>query len=516
VYKPFVFFCACLLVTGTAKIFAAPDAKKYYIKAIEFDIEGRTKESALTRSAGFKTGEEFTSEEALNAYIEEKTQLLINNRVLAEATIEWRLAEEADGISGVVLVVHTVDTRNFIILPEPKYSSNKGFEPALKLRDYNFLGTMTPLKIDLGYSSDEYHVDEASRGQYSLETEIEYPFTAFGFNWNFYFAAGLAYVKDEIPAFNNVSGISFNIPVQKTTLTAGYKHGTILNEEYYLFEKQGHDKIFENVKYMYSEPYGLWKIPLGITIPYLGGLDFSPKVSGKFIYRLAGDGLGYRHGPTLSFGQVTGAEKINWRGNFREGAGLYFENTDEYNFYFNEWNNSIAAGAVFHKKYAPFAGVSSRLRYKQWFDNAEHYRDESRNEAGAMLRGILDRCIYANYMLSLNIDLPFRVFTFKPSVWFANKSFRYFDFELFAAPIIDMALVDGELFDFYGKQLGGLSFGDSGFLVTGGLEVIAFPLSWRSIFLRLSVAWNIREAVKLKHLPSGENREIYIGIGHHY
>jgi hypothetical protein len=509
----------CLFLAGTGGIFAETgenSVKEYYIKAIEFDIKGRTKEAALGEAAGFKTGETFTGTEALNAYIEEKIQLLLNNRVLSEVTIDWRPEAEADGIAAVILTVHTVDTRNFIILPEPKYSSNKGFEPAIKIRDYNFLGTMNPLKIDLGYSSDEYHIGDASKGKYSLETELDYPFTAFGFNWNFNFAAGLAYVTDEMPAFNNVSGLSFDIPVQRTTLTFGYKHGTILNEEYYLFEKQRHDEIFEDTKYMYSEPYGLWKIPLGITIPYTGELNFSPKLSARFNYRLSGAVQNYRYGHVLSFKQITGAERINWRGNFREGALLYLENSDEYNFYFNEWNNSVAAGAVFHKKYASFAGVSSRLRYKQWFNSAAHYRDESRAEAGAMLRGILDRCIYADAMLSLNMDFPFYIFTFRPSAWFTNRSLRYFDFEFFVSPIIDMALTGGKLLDYYGKAVEYLSFAANGFFMTGGFEALVFPLSWRSIFLRLSVAWNIVEAVKLKRLPSGNNREIYIGIGHHY
>jgi hypothetical protein len=79
-----------------------------------------------------------------------------------------------------------------------------------------------------------------------------------------------------------------------------------------------------------------------------------------------------------------------------------------------------------------------------------------------------------------------------------------------------MALVDGKLIDYYGEEIKELDFGDSGFFVTGGLELFVFPLSWRSIFLRMSVAWNLREAIKIKHLPSGDNREIYIGIGHHY
>jgi hypothetical protein len=49
-----------------------------------------------------------------------------------------------------------------------------------------------------------------------------------------------------------------------------------------------------------------------------------------------------------------------------------------------------------------------------------------------------------------------------------------------------------------------------------GLEVITFPLTWRSFYLRISLGWDLREWIKTGKLPSGIHREIFIGLGHFY
>jgi hypothetical protein len=502
-----------------ARIFAGEEVSGalFYIKQIDFEITGRTKWQALQKAGSFKIGEEISDLESLNAYIKNKTQTLLNNRGLSEAAIEYTIGEaENGGRQAVYLRVFTVDTRNFIVLPEPKFSSNGGFEPAVKIRDYNFLGTMTPLKVDIGYTLDEFHLNDSSKGKYSLQAETSYPFQAFGLFWNFNFAIGLSYVAGEALSFNNITGLSLDIPVKQTTLSFGFDQGTVIQEEYYLFEKDHHAEIFEDIQYMYSKLYGRWKIPLGITIPGSGELVFTPEIAGKINYRLGGADLSWRNGPILIFDNKIGFEKINWLGNFREGTSVQLGNKEEYNVHFDEWNNSIELGAIAHKKLSSFAGISGRIRYKQWFNPAGHYHDKDRDEAANMLRGIVDRSIFANYMLSLNLDFPFHVFTAMPSVWFNNSNFSYFDFELFLSPILDMAFVNGTLLDTHGKTLEDLSFSPSDFLVSGGFEMIVFPLSWRSVFMRFSVALNIKELCETGAFPSGNNREIYIGIGHQY
>ncbi|GHV01463.1 hypothetical protein FACS189483_11510 [Spirochaetia bacterium] len=276
-----------------------------------------------------------------------------------QISYNYTIAEE-NRRYGITLAVSVVDTRNFVILPEPKYSSNAGFEPALKLRDYNFLGTLMPLKIDFGYSLDDFHLGDSSKGKYALSA------------------------------------------------------------------------------------------------------------------------------------------------------------SNEYNTYFNEWNNSVSVLGIAHKQFTGFFAASARFRYKTWFNDTEHYHDRDRAEAGNMLRGILDRSINADQMLSFNFDFPFSVFKFMPSAWAHKESLRYFDFEFHISPVIDMAFVKGTRLDSDGAPLKELKFNFDDFLVTGGIEVLVFPFAWRSIFLRGSIAWNLRETFRTGKLPSGINREIYIGLGHHF
>ncbi|MDL2228776.1 hypothetical protein LJC14_00835, partial [Treponema sp. OttesenSCG-928-L16] len=146
-------------------------------------------------------------------------------------------------------------------------------------------------------------------------------------------------------------------------------------------------------------------------------------------------------------------------------------------------------------------GVSGRLRYKQWFN-------EAYDDGGDIIRGIRDNKIVADYMLSLNIDLPFRLFRFMPSIWFGKPWMRVFNFEMHLSPFFDIVLVKDEV---NGRDF---SFEDS--LLGGGLEVIVFPLMWRSFYIRASLGYDLREAWEIKRPPSGTKREIYIGIGHHY
>jgi len=53
-------------------------------------------------------------------------------------------------------------------------------------------------------------------------------------------------------------------------------------------------------------------------------------------------------------------------------------------------------------------------------------------------------------------------------------------------------------------------------LVTGGLEVVTFPLFMRSFYIRISVGLDLRAAVAEKAIPQGDHREIFVGLGHHY
>jgi hypothetical protein len=149
--------------------------------------------------------------------------------------------------------------------------------------------------------------------------------------------------------------------------------------------------------------------------------------------------------------------------------------------------------------------VSARLQYRQWFNNPSL-------NAGDTLRGVRNNDIRADYMLSLNVQLPVRVLRFVPSEWFNIRKLRIFDFEMHLSPFLDLAA-------FKGREKQGDFWSEYHFrevLPAAGFELIAFPLSWRSLFLRGSIGWNMVEWVKQNSLPGGRAREIYIGVGHYF
>jgi len=117
--------------------------------------------------------------------------------------------------------------------------------------------------------------------------------------------------------------------------------------------------------------------------------------------------------------------------------------------------------------------------------------------AGDALRGILDKDVHSDYMLSLNIDVPFRILKFRPSEWFNNAKMQFFNFDLHLAPVIDTA--------FYHHPSNGNQFSLENMLVSGGLEAVIFPQRFRSLLVRVSFGMNLRS-------PSDTGKyELFIG-----
>lgn len=505
-----------LPLLSLARIFAqelVEQEARIYIKDIKITIEGRTKKRAVLLAGDFDAGKKFKSIAELEQYIAQKEQRLINQRVLTSVKIDY-VIEEENGRQGIILLVNVRDSRNFLVLPTFKYEN--GVETELKIYDYNFLGTMTLLKVGLGYTLDEFHIDDGSKGVYWLTAETDYPFNAAGLEWNTSTLFGINFVVGETFSFKNITGLSVNVPLSKAQLQFSYTHGTLIGEEYYSFEKAKHADIFEPINYMYSLPQAKVNVPLGFKTEKLGELKWTNTLSTKFNYRLSGNALEWREGPTFKFLTDIGFEHIDWLDNFREGYKIGVDAGSAHNTHFNEWQNKAGVYAISHKKINDFFAVSSRFSFTHWFNNVGTERDTERLESGSMLRGIANRSLVADTFFLFNFDIVFRLPRFLPSEWFKKRWLRYFDAELQISPILDIAAGSGTRLNEDGGVLKKLNFDKEDVFVCGGFEAVLFILTWRSVFIRFSFAWNLREAGRVKALPSGDNSEIYIGIGHLY
>jgi hypothetical protein len=482
----------------------APDDTVYYIRSINFDIDGRTLAFVLLDLLDLREGQRVRGAEALETLIRRKTQILRNQRVLREedCRIDCVVGEAEDGDPlPADLLIHVKDAWNIFAFPEPKYDSNTGLSITLKARDWNFLGTMSPLELDLGYELDE--------DQYSFfaDLDADIPFRFLGHNWNFNFDNAFTYNERFPNYYKNVTGLTLDLPWRQTTVTVGFDQSFFLNEENSDKEKvETGVAYYKDQWYMSSELYAQWEIPLGIEVGDFGSLTYFPRLTEGFNYRPGGDIGEYRRGPSTKFEHSFGFGQINWTGNFRSGLDVSISNANTFNNYTMNWDSDAGFAVEGHAALTAFFGVSGRLQYRKYF-SSDNY------SVGANLRGIRDKDYIADNMLVFNLELPLRVLSFVPSRWFNRRLFRPADVEIHVSPFVDLAFIDGRSNPDYrsGERH---AFGIP--LATAGFEVIAFSLPWRNLNLRASLGWDLREWGRTGKLPEGDYRELYIGLHHFY
>ncbi|MCL2472856.1 MAG: hypothetical protein FWF26_04175, partial [Treponema sp.] len=461
-----------------------------------------------------------TGKNNLDKYIAHKTQLLINQRVLETVSIDYSLgASEGDGALPVTLLIHVVDTWNLIILPYPKYDSNDGLTLSLKLRDFNFLGTMSPLKVDLGYQRDK---DSNNIINFSIDSNT--PFQAFGLDWNFNFDHYFAYTFGQPLYYQNVTGLSLNLPWQTTTFTVGFNQYITFNEKNSddIIDLYGLDDYFYG-PYASTELFTNWKIPFGIEIGDYGDLTYNMGVSGKVNYPYGKMDESRR--PVTSFSQSIGFGNVDWIGNFQKGFVVSASNS--YNWYFNRSDAPIQVtfnGTVaYYHPFSKYIAFYYRAMLQRWWQ----YSTSTSTwipyyYAGDVIRGVVDEDLRADYMFSVNFDLPIRILRFWPSEWFNNPKLHFFDFEMHFSPFTDVALVQGPYNALKKNPYDGSKFLSLSDMVnTGGFEVIVYPGFFRSLKIRGSVGYNLQKIkndglppLKFHFFPQWD--EIYIGVDLYY
>lgn len=476
----------------------------YYIHSVRYQIQGITTAYALQRAMDLHGGELIQGKEALKVFVQDKLQLLLNQRVLEDATIDyWLLDPDADGRVPVDLTVSVKDTWNLIALPYFKYDSNTGLELSVKARDFNFLGTMEPLKLDLGYTIDPDTLNSGSlgRGTFFMDLESKTPFVMARHDANFIFNHYLAVSNQFGFEYLNTTGLTIDFPYRGTVFTVGAFQGISVNEEELYQYKPLYGDRYPGYWYLSNWLTAAWTIPTGFRLGNIGMVQYVPSLEFRYNYKFDGDIGDERHGPTTTVAQSLDVGRFDWVGNYRRGFLGHLEVSNEYNLFFGSWDNAITGFAILYHPVSDFFGPSFRLIGNYYFGKPDYL-------AGLPLRGILDKSIVAQYGLYFNADFPFRLIQFVPSQWFKNRKYAFFDFEQQWGPFIDMALLN--------DPVHGTSFSLNDMFVTGGLEVVTFPLFMRSFYIRISVGLDLRAAISEKTIPQGDHREIYVGLGHHY
>jgi hypothetical protein len=471
----------------------------FFINSFIINVDGNTRIFLIEDICKLKTGEKIKGFSGIEKYINEKIQLLENERSFEDIRIEYSVGLKKNGEYPVDMEINVKDSHNFVVYPQPEYSSKTGYDLRLKIRNYNFLGTLQPLKLDLGYIYDQFQ-----RRYFLFILDTNAAFNIFGLKWNLNFKNEFQYRPDldRVFYYGNTTGLSVNLPVKSTTLLIGFNESFYVNLE----NEDKYKPLYGDTQegfFISSNPYIKWEIPTGIEIGNLGELYYTPYIS--FIYNLEFSRWpldDIRKYPEFFFGHSIRFGSIDWIHNFRKGTESFLTNSYEYSFRNKNYdlraldiNITFTAINHFIIKNDLF-GISSRLQFRHWFYSYIY------EEVGDVLRGI-DYELYANSIISLNLDFPINVLKFRPSEWFNNNRLKIMNFDLHLAPFIDIAL-----FNHPENQIRNMK----NFLVTGGMEALIFPQSFRAFNLCAFFGYNFSEVFFKNRIPASSSRyEIYIG-----
>lgn len=472
--------------------FAAENDASIALHEVHWTIEGRSRPAALARAADIQGDESWPDEAALEAWIAERRQRLLNQRVLDTVEISYRIHEAGEPVR-IDLEIHIKDSFNIIAMPKPEYSSADGLDISIRARDYNFLGLLSPLKVNVGYALDDENLQafRFAEGTWYADLETTLPLRLAGFDWELSLINSFAWTEDKVFQFSNRNAMGLTLPLGPGNLLASLSQGFSLNER--------------NGAY-YVDSYGTyldgWYLntlsKIGYSLDLLKWGPHQTPVVARSVFSvdysyLPGPGeIGdERRGPTLALENSLSSERINWLVNLRQGYHTELSLALPYNMYELLFKPVVAATFIYHKPLTSFLGISTRV-------HAFHRLMDINADAGDFLRGLIQ--LWSSTLVGTNMDLVFKVLPFMPHKWFDKEWMRFLAFELHSSLFLDIAWAHSRDDPQYNSI-------EPWYLCTG-IEAIIYPEAFRSLFLRVSVGFDTAR------FPQA--REVYIGLGHHY
>jgi hypothetical protein len=470
-------------------------AQSYRIASVNYQNDGRTDIYILSLKASIQIGSEFQSRFALDEYLVDRRQVLLNERVLESVEIEvLELATAVDGYVEVDLNIRTKDTWNIIALPYFNYDSNTGLLLSIRARDYNFLGSMEPLRLN--FNRDQ---DLSGEVAWSVDADFSYPFPAFGLDWEWGLAGAIVFPEEGADTRGNVeTSISMSLPLALGALELKSGQAAWFNR----LDSSGDP--YEDDFYLRTSSSVGWRIPLEFTaLPQ--AISVRPRVEWGLNWLPGGlEDLSLDMGSGLTAGLGLSYGRIDWHGNFRKGISISSDAAAEW---YPE-SQSISRTLSFSTKaFLEYGWIGPSARFY-----GVYTLDGTTDNAGEVVRGVLNSRAVTDAAIALNLDLPVRALRFVPYEWWGKPWMKLFQFEQHWSPFFDAAL--GK----YGDKPFTLSDGWYG----AGLEVITFPLIMRSFYIRISAGWSVPDVLELRSLSGASERdgksirELFIGLGHHY
>lgn len=503
-----------------------PGSQPYHLSDVVYHIEGNTKPYALARLLDISTGRLFDSFQDLNIYISEKERILKGNRVFtADSYIDYvLLAPDGETPPGegtprpidVILHVYAYDTWTALAVPFPKYTESEGLSLALRYKDFNFLGSLNPITASLDY----YVVTQIFDAGIAFNV---YPYVV-GTMWDTSLSAYIRYEPSEgLHFYDSTASLSTTytqdqwsfIPSLSYTYTDAYKEHklTLLQTCTYVFGRSYNWKTGVQTGYVLdsiasvphkwtnnlylSSSFSLARLPSNAMLT----LHLRPNLFSNFDLQTFSI---YDAG--ISSTASLGFSAVDWRGNFRSGGSFSIAETSTYyviqpspsHFY----DLLADLNASFFTSFNNLIGIDFRFvsRWNAAWSLSGDTTNKTAIEWGGYLRGVPDS-LYGDVAMVTNLQFPINFAQGKFFQWSKLEA------EVFLIPFIDAGYVRQSPSDPLWQS--------SDFYLTGGAEIVVFPLYARSFTYRLSLGYNFLDAL----VSSGfvmDNAELWLGLGLHF
>lgn len=187
-YKKVIFLAAVILLSVTANVYTNTDHQHHIIESYEFEITGKTKESAVRRLIVPQEEELFHCIDELESSLDGKRQTLFNTRFFHEIEYTYENTR-VDGYTSYYHVHFYIDD-SFTVLPLPyaKFDSNYGLRAGIKLYERNLFGLFTDLsfvghasQVDNSFDSIDYfselRISRIPFGESSMDFFLKLEFT---------------------------------------------------------------------------------------------------------------------------------------------------------------------------------------------------------------------------------------------------------------------------------------------------------------------------------------------------
>jgi hypothetical protein len=463
----------------------------YTIRSVEFRKTGASLVAVLRDKADIDIGAGFDDTAALDAYLADRRQVLLNQRVLESVELSYSASPAAAGGVDVDVVVTTTDSWNIVGLPYFRFDQNVGLLLSLRGRDYNFLGSMQTLVLNLDYTKDMNGLDG-----FGGLASFDVPVWLLGQTWSLAASDDLKVYADGRPT-RNLAASSFGLTFKRQDFDV-----TIKGIQSFTTNPDGL-RFDQDPYYLTSALSVSASVPTGITFGRFGSLNYTPSGRLSKNWRIEAPVRADRQGSIFTFSHGLSFGRVDWQGNLRSGMSLSMTNTETYDF------ESFGSSAVVAWDIAAYASTAERFGLATRFTGVYDFWGSLGTELGSNMRGIINARLSGDFGAFANLDFPIKLFDFPTHVFIGR---RWFDFELQASPFFDAGFV----------AIRGQQIGPENYWYSGGLEFLVYPALMRSFIVRASLGFDLDAAIANESFTAPSKRdgalpfEIYFGVGLFY